>query len=69
MLEAVLAISLFWCRAEPVPVNGDDYLKRAESIEVACAMAVDACEAHYHNCLPLYCGEGESLHYEEPCGF
>lgn len=68
MLDVMLVVSLFWCRAEPVVANGDEYLRRASSIDMACIEAVDACEKQYHDCEPRYCGEGYSLNYDdEPC--
>ena len=67
MVEVVLAVSLFWCRAEPVLSNGDDYYRESSSVSTACSDAVAACEVQYNKCEPKYCGDELSLHYEDPC--
>lgn len=47
----------WWCRAEAVSPNGDDYLRFAKTAEAACAKAVKDCEDHYGNCEITGCGE------------
>jgi len=47
----------WWCRSEPISVNGDDYLRYGLTAEEACAKAVKACEDHYTNCTIIGCGE------------
>ena len=47
----------FWCRAEPVSPNGDDYLRYALSQAEACDHALEACAAQYRNCEITGCGE------------
>lgn len=47
----------WWCRAEPVHLNGDDYLRFAKTAEAACTQALKECEDHYSNCNITGCGE------------
>jgi hypothetical protein len=48
---------LIWCRAEPVSVNGDDYLDYGQTEEEACSSALYRCEKQYSNCEVTGCGE------------
>lgn len=66
MWEVAIIASLFWCRAEPVVTNGDDYLREASSIQSACIEAVEECERTYHQCEPKYCGTESSLYMKTP---
>jgi len=47
----------WWCRAEPISLNGDDYLEFGLNAEEACEKALKACEDHYPNCTIEGCGE------------
>jgi len=48
---------LIWCRAEPISINGDDYLEYGKTEEEACSSAIDLCEKQYHRCEVTGCGE------------
>lgn len=47
----------WWCRAEPVSPNGDEYLRFGLTAEDACNQAKKDCEDHYINCTIEGCGE------------
>jgi hypothetical protein len=47
----------WWCRSEPVSLNGDEYLRYGLTSEEACAKALKDCEEHYKNCTITGCGE------------
>ena len=68
--ELLIGTVLFFCKAEPVSTNGDEYLKYNNmETEKACEVAVSECEKHYRNCEITACGEfksDESL-FEKNC--
>ena len=47
----------FWCRAEPIVLNGDDYLRYGLTQEEACGKALRECDEHYRYCEVTGCGE------------
>lgn len=61
----IATLATFWCKAEPVTTNGDDYLARSSSIEESCYKALKRCEEHYHDCEITHCGEGHSINYDD----
>jgi hypothetical protein len=59
MIRTMLAVSIFWCRAEPVVPNGDDYFKKTMKLEMSCEAALRDCQKIYNACEITGCGEVE----------
>lgn len=47
----------FWCRAEPVSPNGDDYIEFDVGLDKACSTALLRCSKRYGVCEVTGCGE------------
>jgi len=58
--ELVVGTVLFFCKAEPVYQNGDEYVKYNSVIKTACEFAISDCEEHYRYCEITTCGEFKS---------
>jgi hypothetical protein len=58
-----------FCRTEPVAANGDDYIVVEKTIEIACEKSLQKCEAHYHNCVVIACGNWDKskMNFDDPC--
>lgn len=56
-----------YCRTEPISANGDDYVIIDNTIETACAKALQKCEAHYKYCVILACGQMGNIQLDDLC--
>jgi len=69
--ELLVGSVLFFCKAEPVSTNGDEYIEYNLETENACMLAMSECEKQYSICEVTACGEfkDEKSLFQKKCDF